>query len=118
MLFSPVRVNDPILQRVCSVWMFCDLGVALHRVAEIGETLGRLLWYEGDSNSASLNVALNAATLFIRYAPYSNNTAKTTQYRVRPGTGRHLDNVRLLILRDLCRISLELSWITPLERIL
>jgi endoglucanase len=44
---------------------------------------GRLLWYEGDSNSASLNVALNAAILFDRYAPYSNVSWKVQQYHVR-----------------------------------
>ncbi|KAG7571338.1 hypothetical protein FFLO_00690 [Filobasidium floriforme] len=43
-------------------------------------TNGRLLWYEGDSNSASLNVALNAAILFDRYAPYSNVSWKPQQY--------------------------------------
>lgn len=45
-------------------------------------TTGRLLWYEGDSNSASLNVALNAAILFDRYAPYSNVSWKPQQYHV------------------------------------
>ena len=52
---------------------------------------GRLLWYEGDSNSASLNVALNAAILFDRYAPYSNVSWKPQQYHVCRCSGRWND---------------------------
>ncbi|KAK0468435.1 9 glycosyl hydrolase [Desarmillaria tabescens] len=44
------------------------------------ETKGGLLYYDGDSDSASLNPALNAAMLMTRYAPMATSSEKTTSY--------------------------------------
>ncbi|SJL02072.1 related to Family 9 glycosyl hydrolase [Armillaria ostoyae] len=44
------------------------------------ETRGGLLYYHGDSDSASLNPALNAAMLMTRYAPMATSSEKTTSY--------------------------------------
>jgi len=38
------------------------------------------LWYDGDSDSASLNPALNAAMLLTRYAPLATSSDKRTSY--------------------------------------
>jgi hypothetical protein len=43
-----------------------------------------LLFYEGDSDAASLNPALNAAMLMTRYAPIASNGDKQVSYLVRP----------------------------------
>ncbi|KAF5364025.1 hypothetical protein D9756_000516 [Leucocoprinus leucothites] len=43
-------------------------------------TPGGLLYYNGDSDDASLNPALNAAMLLTRYAPYASTTDKKTTY--------------------------------------
>lgn len=43
---------------------------------------GGLLWYEGDSDDASLNPALNAAMLMARYAPLASSAEKTRSYLV------------------------------------
>lgn len=45
-------------------------------------TRGGNLWYEGDSNEASLNPALNAAQLMFTYAPLATTSDKTTSYQV------------------------------------
>lgn len=59
------------------------------------------MWWDGDSDSASLNPAMNAAMLLARYAPIASTTEKTHSYLVRlifPFTCRvsahpsHLDN--------------------------
>ncbi|KAL7410654.1 putative endoglucanase E-4 precursor [Mrakia frigida] len=44
------------------------------------KTSGGLLYYEGDSDAASLNPALNAAMLMLRYAPMASSTAKGESY--------------------------------------
>jgi hypothetical protein len=44
---------------------------------------GGLLYYDGDSNEASLNPALNAAMVAARYAPMASSTDKTSTYNVR-----------------------------------
>ncbi|KAF8517862.1 9 glycosyl hydrolase [Gautieria morchelliformis] len=44
-------------------------------------TEGGLLWYGGDSDSASLNPALNVAMLMARYAPMASSPDKATAYR-------------------------------------
>lgn len=49
-------------------------------------TSGGLLWYNGDSDDASLNPALNAAMLLSRYAPIATSSDKTTSYQVSPST--------------------------------
>lgn len=41
-----------------------------------------LLWYDGDSDSASLNPALNAAMLLMRYAPIATSDSKRDSYIV------------------------------------
>lgn len=41
-----------------------------------------LLFYDGDSDAASLNPALNAAMLMTRYAPIASSGDKTTSYLV------------------------------------
>jgi hypothetical protein len=43
---------------------------------------GGLLWYNGDSDDASLNPALNAAMLLTRYAPLATSSNRTTSYLV------------------------------------
>ncbi|CED84676.1 glycoside hydrolase family 9 protein [Phaffia rhodozyma] len=43
-------------------------------------TKGGLVWFEGDSDSASLNPALNIAMLLRRYGPIASTTAKQQQY--------------------------------------
>lgn len=43
-------------------------------------TKGGLLFYDGDSDEASLNPALGAATLLVRYAPLATSGDKTAQY--------------------------------------
>lgn len=43
---------------------------------------GGLLYYNGDSDEACLNPALNAAMLFTRYAPYASGTDKQVAYLV------------------------------------
>ncbi|KII95327.1 glycoside hydrolase family 9 protein [Plicaturopsis crispa FD-325 SS-3] len=45
-------------------------------------TGGGLLYYDGDSDDASLNPALNAAMLLLRYAPLASTSAKKTAYTV------------------------------------
>lgn len=49
-------------------------------------TSGGLLWYDGDSDDASLNPALNAAMLLSRYAPIATSSDKTTSYQVSPSS--------------------------------
>ncbi|KAF5369970.1 hypothetical protein D9758_001185 [Tetrapyrgos nigripes] len=51
-------------------------------------TPGGLIFYDGDSNSATLNPALNAAMLLARYAPIASSSEKTTAYlaRVNPNS--------------------------------
>ena len=44
---------------------------------------GGLLWFDGDSDEASLNPALNIAMLMARYAPMASTPDKTTAYQVR-----------------------------------
>ncbi len=44
--------------------------------------LDGLLYYDGDSDAASLNPALNAAMLLTRYAPYASSTEKRAAYLV------------------------------------
>jgi endoglucanase len=46
-------------------------------------TNGGLLWYDGDSNDASLNPALNAAMLMAHYAPIASSDDKRKNYLVR-----------------------------------
>lgn len=43
-------------------------------------TKGGLLYYDGDSDGASLNPALNAAMVAARYAPLASTSDKTTSY--------------------------------------
>lgn len=54
------------------------------------------MWYDGDSDSASLNPALNAAMLMMRYAPIASSTTKRDSYLVRPFLG----SVEFCILKD------------------
>ncbi len=44
--------------------------------------IGGLLWYDGDSDQASLNPALNAAMIAARYAPLASSGDKTSSYNV------------------------------------
>jgi endoglucanase len=60
-----------------------ECGILFHN----GEVLniwfkGGLLWYDGDSDDASLNPALNAAMLLTRYAPMATSPDKATAYLV------------------------------------
>ena len=52
-------------------------------------TEGGLLWYPGDSDSDSLNPALNAAMLLTRYAQIATTQVKANSYLVRPPTSFH-----------------------------
>ncbi|CAK5275709.1 unnamed protein product [Mycena citricolor] len=47
-----------------------------------GSTRGGLLYYDGDSNDASLNPALNAAMLLERYSSMASSSGKMSSYRV------------------------------------
>jgi hypothetical protein len=42
-----------------------------------------LLYYDGDSDEASLNPALNAAMLLLRFAPLASTPEKKNRYQVR-----------------------------------
>ncbi|KDQ14601.1 glycoside hydrolase family 9 protein [Botryobasidium botryosum FD-172 SS1] len=44
-------------------------------------TKGGLLYYDGDSNDASLNPALNIAMIMFRYAPLASSSQKTNDYQ-------------------------------------
>jgi len=44
--------------------------------------LGGLLFFDGDSDPASLNPALNTAMLLYRYAPIATSNDKTIKYMV------------------------------------
>ncbi|KAG9048465.1 hypothetical protein FS837_012839 [Tulasnella sp. UAMH 9824] len=44
-------------------------------------TKNGLLWYDGDSDSASLNPAANAAHLLFMYAPMATSQSKTSKYQ-------------------------------------
>lgn len=44
-------------------------------------TKNGLLWYDGDSDSASLNPAANAAQLMFMYAPMATSQSKTSKYQ-------------------------------------
>ncbi|KAG9016351.1 hypothetical protein FRB90_003194, partial [Tulasnella sp. 427] len=44
-------------------------------------TKNGLLWYDGDSDSASLNPAMNAAQLMFMYAPMATSQSKTSKYQ-------------------------------------
>lgn len=43
---------------------------------------GGLLWYNGDSDEASLNPALNVAMLMNMYSPFASGSDKSTSYEV------------------------------------
>lgn len=45
-------------------------------------TKGNLLWYDGDSDLASLNPAIGAAMLFAMYATMASSSDKTNTYKV------------------------------------
>lgn len=53
------------------------------RIELMYETVDGLLYYDGDSDDASLNPALNAAMLLNRFAPLASNSDKKTAYQVR-----------------------------------
>ncbi|KAG8955697.1 hypothetical protein FRC04_007688 [Tulasnella sp. 424] len=44
-------------------------------------TTNGLLWYNGDSDSASLNPAMNAAQLMFMYAPMATSSSQTSKYQ-------------------------------------
>ncbi|KAF2397745.1 Six-hairpin glycosidase [Trichodelitschia bisporula] len=44
-------------------------------------TKGGLFWFEGDSDAASLNPALNVATIMLMYSGLASSTSKSTRYR-------------------------------------
>ena len=44
-------------------------------------TKGGLLWYDGDSEEASLNPAMNTAQLMMMYAPYASSSGKKSSYQ-------------------------------------
>lgn len=48
----------------------------------IGQSAGGLLYYNGDSDAASLNPALNAAMLFHRFVPLASTNEKKVAYQV------------------------------------
>lgn len=51
----------------------------------IGKSAGGLLYYNGDSDAASLNPALNAAMLLHRFAPLASTNEKKAAYQVSLG---------------------------------
>lgn len=44
--------------------------------------VGGLLYWDGDSDQASLQPAMAAALLLLKYAPMASSAAKTNQYNV------------------------------------
>ncbi|KLO10154.1 family 9 glycosyl hydrolase [Schizopora paradoxa] len=48
-------------------------------------TGGGLLWYNGDSDEASLNPALNAAMLMSLYSPFATSSSKSSSYETFAG---------------------------------
>lgn len=52
--------------------------------------VGGLLYFEGDSNQASLNPALNVAMLMSRYAPLATTVDKRDAYQVRSPKQRYV----------------------------
>ena len=51
----------------------------------IVQSAGGLLYYNGDSDAASLNPALNAAMLLYRFAPLATTNEKKVAYQVSLG---------------------------------
>ncbi|KAF9055097.1 glycoside hydrolase family 9 protein [Hymenopellis radicata] len=82
-LFAQLSQSDIQLGGNLSRWQdvaeaYFDKVIAFDGRAE--ETAGGLLFYDGDSDSASLNPALNSAMLLTRYAPLASNTEKQDSY--------------------------------------
>ncbi|TFY80816.1 hypothetical protein EWM64_g3196 [Hericium alpestre] len=82
-LFAQLAVADPSLAGNLSGWQseaerYFDRIVNNQGPATL--TKGGLLWYNGDSDEASLNPALNAAMLLTRYAPIASTSDKGASY--------------------------------------
>jgi len=66
-------------------------------------TIDGLLYYDGDSDDATLNPALNAAMLLERYVPIASNAERKVSYQVWNSI-----EVRVLIKSLFLHPSLEL----------
>ena len=73
-------------------------------------TSGGLLWYDGASDTNSLNPALNAAMLLVRYAPLATSSGKTNNYMVLRSCA-----CIGLVLTCISRRLQRLNWITLWE---
>ncbi|PWN28918.1 Six-hairpin glycosidase [Jaminaea rosea] len=72
------RLSFTKFQNDSEVWL--DALVA-GNMKDTHTTPGGLFWFKGNSASASLNPALNAAVLCLKYAPMASTSAKTDAYR-------------------------------------
>lgn len=52
-----------------------------NKMAQVSQTKGGLYWWQGDSDAASLNPALNAAFIADLYSNFATSSAKTSAYR-------------------------------------
>ena len=64
--------------------MCISLQVSSSPACEISQAdlLGGMLYYDGDSQQASLNIAMAAAMLMWKYAPMASSKDKQSQYEV------------------------------------
>lgn len=76
-------------------------------ISNQGATSGGLLWWDGDSDDASLNPALNFAMLLQRYVPLGSSYSKQASYLVREYWYRS----HVLVLTRL-RVSRNGNWTT------
>ncbi|KAK2466379.1 hypothetical protein APHAL10511_002021 [Amanita phalloides] len=82
-LFAQVAQSSPEISRNFSKWQTISEQYFDSIVNEKGPgymTRDGLLYYNGDSDSASLNPALNAAMLMTRYAPMASTQSKKSSY--------------------------------------
>lgn len=70
------RRSSGMMTKGASIPSLCPF--KLNRISAIGG----LLYYEGDSDDASLNPAMNAAMLLTHYAPYASSPDKRSSYLV------------------------------------
>jgi hypothetical protein len=69
---------------------------------------GGLLWYNGVSDSASLNPALNTAMLMTRYASLASTDSKAQSYLVSFCNIHLVTGAASYVLSDVCQIAVGL----------
>lgn len=71
------RVNFTRFQVDSEVWLD---NIVSGKMRDSHTTPGGLFWFKGNSESASLNPALNAAVLALKWAPLASTSAKASSY--------------------------------------